>query len=91
MTSEMPEDLFQKVGDLARAAVREQVTSMMEPVAAYPDAVQAIVLGAIAGVVECFVLSSKEGVTRERLKEALRDVVSDFVDQVKDQHGVSVR
>ncbi len=81
----MPDDSFERVGEIARTAVREKVTAMLEPATVSPEAMQAVVLGALAGAVECFVCAADEGTTRERLKEALRDVVTDFVDQAKDQ------
>lgn len=81
------EDGFKRVGEIARQAVREKITAMLEPAIALnaPDAQQAVLLGALAGAVECFVCGSREGSSRERLKQALCEVVSDFVDQAKDQ------
>ena len=79
------DDGFDRVGEIARQAVREKITAMMVPALGHPEAMQAVILGAMAGAVECFVCAASEGVSRERLKEALRDVVADFVDQAKDQ------
>ena len=81
--SAMPEDVFARIGEIARQAVREKVTAMLEP--AEGEAAQAVVLGALAGAVECFVCAANPGATRERLKEALSNVVADFVDQASDQ------
>jgi hypothetical protein len=80
---EMPSDVFDRIGQVARQAVLEQVTHLLQA-SDNREAQQAVVLGAIGGAVECFVCAASEGVSRERLKDALRDVVSDFIDQAKD-------
>lgn len=83
--SAMPDDVFQRFGEIARKSVRDQVVGMLEPASVSAEAMQAIVLGALAGAVEAFVCAANEGTSRERLKEALRDAVTDFVDQAKDE------
>lgn len=83
--SEMPDDIFSKFSEIARSAVREKIMAMLSGASGHPEAMQAVVLGAMAGAVEGFVCAANEGVSRERLKEALRDVVTDFVDQASDQ------
>jgi hypothetical protein len=83
--SSMPDDVFQRFGEIARRAVRSQVKGMLEPAEVSSDAMQAICLGALAGAVECFVCAADPGTSRERLKSALCDVVADFVDQAKDE------
>lgn len=81
----MPEDVFSRIGETARQAVKEKVFEMLKPAGVSAEAMQAVVLGALAGAVECFVCASNEGTSRDRLKEALCGAVVDFVDQAKDQ------
>jgi hypothetical protein len=76
---------FDRVGEVARRAVREKIAAMLEPASVSREATHAVLLGSIAGAIECFVCAADDGTSRERLKEGLRDVVSDFVDQAKDQ------
>jgi hypothetical protein len=83
--SEMPEDVFSRIGETARSTVRATIADMLKPAEVSADAMQAVILGALAGAVESFVCASNEGTSRERLKQALCDVVVDFVDQAKDQ------
>jgi hypothetical protein len=83
--SEMPEDVFSGLGEIARKAVRDKIKDMLEPASIHPEAMQAVILGSMAGAVECFVCAANEGTSRDRLKEALRDLVADFVDQASDQ------
>ena len=84
---EMDEDGFAQVGEIARQAVGEKIRAMLQPAQMLnsADAQQAVILGALGACVECFVCAAREDISRERLKQALREVVSDFVDQTKDQ------
>lgn len=81
------DDGFARVGEIARQAVYEKIKAMLEPTVMLnsSEAQQAVILGALAGCVECFVCSVRQDVSREQLKETLRIVVADFVDQTKDQ------
>lgn len=46
--------------------------------------VQDVVLGALAGVVQCWVCACNPGAGRERIAEALTDTIVDFVNQAVD-------
>lgn len=82
--ADLPDSEFSRLVERARRAVRREVKRLLED-AQGRETQQAVVLGAVAGAVESFVCAADEGVSRDRLKNALSDVVIDFVDQVKDQ------
>jgi len=87
------DDGFERVGEISRQAVKEKVLAMLQPsvILDAPDAQQAVLLGALAATVECFVCAAGEGVSRDRLKAALGTVVADFVDQAKDRLGAGLQ
>jgi hypothetical protein len=81
----MPDAVFSRVTEEVRGTVRRVIMDCLAATSGQPEAAQAVILGGVAGAVEAFVAAASETVTRDRLKEALRDVVTDFVDQAKDQ------
>lgn len=51
--------------------------------------VQDVILGALAGVVQCWVCSCNPGAGRARITEALTQTIDDFVGQAIDVRGAT--
>lgn len=68
------------MAEVARQSVRHLITPL---VAASDDmaAVHDLMLGALAGVVECWVCCCNPGAGKERIAEALKGAIDDFVVQ----------
>lgn len=65
--------------DAVRALIKPNVAACLDM-----DEVQSVVLGALAGVVQCWVAACNPGAGKARIAEALKDTIDDFVGQAVD-------
>lgn len=77
---------FERVAETVRQSVGTYVLGLVTEAEPYADATQAVLLGALAGVVECFV--AKAQTPLPRTMEALCDAVRDFARQAHENQQV---
>lgn len=79
----MARDGFDGVANQVRASVYMAADGARQLAEPYPEAVQAVCLGALAGVCDLWA-DCASPVTRERFIEGMRDAVIDFAAQAFD-------
>lgn len=71
------------MADFMRTSVRELIIPAVAQCKGM-EAVQDLMLGALAGVVECWVCSCNADATDARISEALKETIDDFVSQARE-------